>query len=93
MLDGEIIIICSKYEPKYPSKEWFKKTYGNQWEKEINKRRVKLREIKTNSKKWYLEKYGEKIGVEKYMKSVEIKINNLVKLKANRYSKISQDLF
>jgi len=93
MRNNEIIVLCSKCNPRYPSKEWFQKEYGSEWETHVDKRKEKLSEIKTNSRKWYIEKYGISVGVKNYENSVERKMNILSKLKANKFSVISQDLF
>ncbi len=93
MINGNIIISCSKCSPKYPSKEWFLNKYGIKWKIYINKRKRKLGEIKTNSKNWYIKKFGNVLGNEKYINDVEKKMNVLSKLKANKFSVISQDLF
>jgi very-short-patch-repair endonuclease len=92
-INGQFKITCKECKPKYPSKDWFLKTYGNEWEKYYVDRKLKLKKIKTNSLSWYIKKYGEKLGGEKYVKSVELKLNRLTELKANRYSQISQELF
>lgn len=90
---GVFKIICNKCEPNYPSKDWFIKTYGDKWKKYLNIRKGKLKKIKTNGRDWHINKYGNELGIIKYRISVEKKINNIVKLKGNRYSKISQELF
>lgn len=90
---GEFTIICNECEPKYPSIQWFKHKYGDEWEFYFDNRINKLKEIRTNSLKWYKNKYGDVIGEFEYEKSVINKINMLIKLKGNRYSKISQELF
>jgi very-short-patch-repair endonuclease len=91
--NGIFEISCSKCNPQYPSIEWFKKTYGNNWKFYHQERKYKLKSLKTNSLSWYIENYGNEIGKIKYHNSNEKRINNLVKLKGNRYSKISQELF
>ena len=86
-------IICSRCEPKYPSIEWFKNTYENDWKKYYNEQRLTVKNNKTNSLLWFILKYGDDLGKKNYKNYVAIKMNNLCKLKANKYSKISQDLF
>jgi len=93
MINNEVIILCSKCNPKYPSKEWFFKKYGDGWETHMNKRKEKLRKIKTNSKEWFIRKYGNTTGIIKYEDCVEKKMNKLSQLKANKFSVISQELF
>ena len=93
MIDGEVIISCSKCSPKYPSNEWFLKEYGGEWETYVNKRKENLKKIRTNSREWFVKKYGDSLGTEKYVNDVEKKMNVLSKLKANKFSVISQDLF
>jgi len=91
--DGIFTIVCSKCEPKYPSPDFFKKKYGNDWEKHLKERQIKVSHNKTNSLMWFKKKYGSDLGVIKYRESVTTKMTALTKLKANRYSKISQELF
>ena len=50
---------CVKCQPKYPSERYFKFKYGQEWEKHVNERREKLSKLKTNSKEWFIKKYGD----------------------------------
>lgn len=92
-IKNEFRIICSECEPKYPSIEWFKLIYGNEWKKYIDNRKEKLNITPTNSKEWFIKKYGDEIGNVKYGDYSYNKMLTLSTLKANRYSKISQTLF
>lgn len=91
--DKNIDIVCSKCNPKYPSKEWYIEKYGDDWEIYVNKRKEALSNLKVNGLEWHKKKYGDVDGISKYKKNVEDKVNNICKLKRNRYSKISQELF
>jgi len=91
--DNELIIICSKCEPKYPSKSWFQKKYGNEWESYFNARLDSVKTNKTNSLEWFIRKFGVDLGNVKYSNYVSDKMEKLSELKANKYSKISQELF
>ena len=86
-------IVCNECAPKYPSIEWFKKTYGIEWKIMVNRRKEKLSKLKVCSLDWFQNKYGNAVGKEKYYENVYVKMQNISNLKANRYSKISQDLF
>ena len=90
--DGKFIIGCSECEPKYPSIDWFKKKYESDWEKYYLIRKTKVNENKTNSLDWFIRKYGSD-GVSRYKTYVNNKMEILTTLKANKYSKISQELF
>jgi hypothetical protein len=90
--DNELVIGCAQCEPKYPSKNWFKLKFGDDWRKHYEFRKNKVKLNKTNSLEWHINKYGD-VGIEKYEKYVLKKMKTLTKLKANRYSKISQELF
>jgi len=91
-INGKFSIVCGKCEPKYPSIDWFKKTFNENWESHYNKRVFDTKTNKTNSLQWFMKKYGES-GREMYDEFVNNRINRIVELKGNRYSKISQDLF
>jgi len=91
-VNGVFNIICAKCEPKYPSTEWFKSTYGTDWEQYHKNRKANVHENSTNSLKWFEKKYGNS-GEEKYKNYVNNKMETLSLLKANRFSKISQELF
>ncbi len=91
--DGQFNICCGKCEPKYPSIEWFKKTYKDNWEKYYNERKLTVSNNKTNSLAWFKIKYGDDLGMTNYNNYVINKMNILSELKANKYSKISQELF
>ena len=90
--NGEFSIICSHCEPKYPSIDWFKKKYLNNWEKYHSDWLIIVNNNKTNSLEWFIKKYGEN-GYDKYDLYVCRKMETLTTLKANRFSKISQELF
>jgi len=90
--DNEFIIGCAQCEPKYPSKNWFKLKFGDDWHEHYEFRKNKVKLNKANSLEWHINKYGD-VGVEKYRKYVLKKMKTLTELKANRYSKISQELF
>lgn len=92
-IDKKFVIVCSKCEPKYPSINWFKKTYSNEWEFHYNQRKQSVMKNKTNSIDWFKLKFGDELGIDKYKTYVNDKMNTLSTLKANKYSKISQDLF
>lgn len=92
-INGEFRIICGKCEPKYPSADWFKMTYGDDWKIYADARKEKLNIIPTNSREWFINKYGEDIGKIKYGDYSYKKMLTLSNLKASRYSKISQTLF
>jgi len=92
-IKNNLICTCSYCSPKYPSIDWFKKTYNNEWEFYYNKRIENLKKLKTNSLDWYIKKYGEKKGQLEYRKRYIKQLENLNELKENRYSKISQNLF
>lgn len=91
--NGEFYIVCGKCEPKYPSINWFKKKYGIDWRRHYDLRISKVKLNKCNSLQWFKNKYGKNIGESKYREYVGNKMNTLSILKANRYSKISQELF
>lgn len=91
-IDGEFKINCNKCRPKYPSIDWFKNKYGKDWEVHKKKQLKKIKSCKTNSLDWHINKYGER-GKLIYKKRYVEHINKMSKLKKNRYSKISQDLF
>ena len=91
-INGKFSIVCGKCEPKYPSIDWFKKTYNDEWKIHYNKRVQDTKLNQTNSLKWFMRKYGEN-GKEMYKQSVSDRMKRIVELKGNRYSKISQDLF
>lgn len=81
---------CRVCKPNYPSKEYFKTKYKENWEKELNKdkhMRKKLHKGQCN-KKWFKNKFG-KNWEEHYRKHYEQNFN----VQNNRYSKISQQLF
>jgi len=91
--NGEFRIICSKCEPKYPSVDWFKVNYSDDWKIYADARKEKLNILPTNSKEWFISKYGDVIGKEKHCEYSYKKMITLSNLKASRYSKISQTLF
>lgn len=91
-IDKRFKIRCNDCEPKYPSNDWFKKKYGDDWEVYKNKRVEKTKNNRTNSLMWFIKKYGKE-GNALYRKNVEKQMKRIAELKKNRYSKISQDLF
>lgn len=93
MKNNNVVFVCSKCNPKYPSVDWFKNKYGDDWENHYNIRISLVKENKSNSIQWFKKKYGEIIGELNYREHVEKKMKSLCLLKANKYSKISQDLF
>lgn len=86
-------IVCPQCEPIYPSIEWFKKKYGVDWNKYHDLRVSKVKLNKCNGLQWFILKYGDDLGEKNYKEYVTVKMNKLCELKANKYSKISQDLF
>jgi hypothetical protein len=79
--------------PKYPQKNWFKLIYGNEWEIKYKQDRKKISDIKVNSEKWFIEKYGSDVWKEKRIEYIKSQTERISKLKENGVSKISQDLF
>jgi hypothetical protein len=93
LVDGNVVVVCSKCNPKYPSKEWYVEKYSNDWKFYSDERKKHLSELKTNGKEWHIKKYGNIVGNAKYCETVVQRINNISKLKGNKFSKISQELF
>lgn len=91
--DNKFTIVCDKCEPNFPSKEWFRKKYGDDWEKYFNKRKQYLSNLKIGSLGYYINKYGVTLGEEKYRESTLLRLSSIAKQKTCRCSKISQDLF
>ena len=58
---GEFSIICGKCEPKYPSINWFKKTYCDNWNYYYNERKENVKINKTNSIEWFQRKFGTEL--------------------------------
>ena len=85
----EFLKYCMKCTPMYPSLEWFKITYGDDYAIEVQKDKEKrsghLKGVNILDK--YKERFGEEIGEEKYIERMS-KI-----FSENKFSKISQDLF
>ena len=77
----------------YPSIEFFKNKYGNNWEEVYKVDRAKAKTFKVNSKKWFIKKYGEVDGLKKYSVDAEARVLRLQNLKSKKYSNISQELF
>jgi hypothetical protein len=90
--NNQFVIGCAQCEPKYPSIKWFKMKFGDEWSKYHNIRKKSVSENKTNSLDWFIRKYGDD-GINLYNEYVLNKMKILTTLKANRYSKISQELF
>lgn len=89
----QFVDYCADCFPKYPSKKFFKYRYGKDWEIKYLKDKEHRKSLKTNSKSWFIKKYGEDIGLQKYYTYADKQIENLNKVTTKRYSKISQDLF
>lgn len=82
---------CQKCKPAYPSKEYFKFTYGDEWKHKMmldkNKRKETFKGYMTLD--WFKEKYGED-GEYRYNKHYQ----KIFDARSNEpYSKISQELF
>ena len=87
---------CVKCQPKYPSEKYFKFKYGSEWELHRDERRSKLSKLKTNSKEWFINKYGdnwESPYLEYYNNKISTLHENNSKLFKDTYSKMSQNLF
>lgn len=84
---------CFKKSNHYPTKEYFKSKYGNEWENFYTKNRELISSYKVNSLSWFISRYGETEGNHKYEKYLEERIKVLDNLKDRKISKISQDLF
>lgn len=78
---------------KYPTEGWFKLKYGNEWQYFYNIDREKIKNKKVGSRDWYVKKYGETIGVEKYYEITNKRIESIINVTKTRVSKISQELF
>jgi hypothetical protein len=89
--------VCKKCyhskSPKYPQKTWFKKTFGDEWEKHYIDDRNKIKSYRVNSESWFMKKYGSEIGEQKRIEYLNERIKNIINLKNKRVSKISQILF
>lgn len=92
IINKKLVIICADCEPKYPSVDWFKLKYADNWLLYHTARKDSVRKNKSNSREWFIRKFGVD-GGEKYSDYVSNKMEALSILKANRYSKISQELF
>jgi hypothetical protein len=93
-INNDLDIYCKKCTHKnYPSIDYFKYKYKSNWSVEYAKYKEKHAKRKLHSREWFIKKYGEETGIEKYEIYVEKLIKQIAKLKGNRYSKISQDLF
>jgi len=79
--------------PKYPQKNWFKVTYGDNWEYEYKKDRKKISEIRVNSESWFIKTYGKETGIKKRIEYLINQEQRISQLKDNGVSKISQELF
>ena len=78
---------------KYPQKEWFINNYGENWVKYFTEDRDKIKSIKVNSEKWFIEKYGVIDGNNLRKSYIQNKLKTIIRLKTNGVSKISQELF
>jgi len=88
----ELIFVCSNCKPKFPTLNWFKLKYPDNYNEEYKKYFNNIKKKKTNSLFWYINKYGEKGELLYYNRYLKLS-DKLSKLKKNRYSKISQELF
>ena len=77
----------------YPQIGYFKKKYGEKWEDFYNQDRLKIKNKKVNSFEWFKDKYGKDEGTIKYLKDSNKRVENIINLSINSYSKISQELF
>lgn len=77
----------------YPTIGYFKKKYGNEYQKFYDEDRKKVSNLKVNSKDWFIKKFGEYLGNQKYKKYLSSRIKILESIKTKKYSKISQKLF
>ena len=82
-----------KSKSHYPTKNYFKKKYGDDWYEYYTKDRELISSIKVNSEEWFISKYGHNIGVMKYKDYVKGRVENINTLKISKVSKISQQLF
>jgi hypothetical protein len=82
-----------KTDDFYPQVGFFKKHYGDLWELFYKKDRDNIKNKKVNSLKWFIQKYGEGDGLVKYNEYAKIRVDNIINLSINSYSKISQELF
>jgi len=82
-----------KTDDFYPQIGFFKKNYGDQWEEFYKKDRDNIKSKKVNSLGWFIKKHGNEDGVSKYFEYSKKRVDNIIKLSINSYSKISQELF
>ena len=78
---------------KYPTINWFKSKYGDDWEVYYKIDRQNIKNKKVGSLSWYKKKYGDILGEEKYKEITYQRVNNIINLKQMSYSKISQEIF
>jgi hypothetical protein len=95
--DGYFSDMCkpcyNSVDNRYPSIGYFKETYGEEWERFYNSNKERIGSLKVNSKTWFIKKYGDIVGLEKYKQDAEKRITNIMTLKSVKFSKISQELF
>ena len=77
----------------YPTIGYFKKKYGDEYQKFYDEDRKRVSNLKVNSKQWFIRKYGDGNGVKKYEEYLSNRIEILEGVKSKKYSKISQKLF
>jgi very-short-patch-repair endonuclease len=82
---------CKKCVPRYPTKEFFKLKYPNNWQTELSKDKEMRKNITKGqfTLDWFLIKYGDD-GTKKYEEHWKKIFDSMQK---TSYSKISQDLF
>lgn len=90
---NKVCLSCFKKIKHYPSKEYFKRKYGDGWENYYNEDRKVISSYKVNSLDWFIKKHGDEVGSHEYGKYLEQRLNVLNELKSKRCSKISQELF
>jgi hypothetical protein len=77
----------------YPTIGYFKKKYGDEYQKFYDEDRKRVSNLKVNSKQWFIMKYGENNGGKKYEEYLSNRIEILEGIKSKKFSKISQKLF
>jgi hypothetical protein len=82
-----------KTDDFYPQIGFFKKNYGDNWEEFYKKDRINIKNKKVNSLEWFIKKYGDNSGLSKYNEYSKQRVDNIINLSINSYSKISQELF
>ena len=80
-------------DDRYPKVGYFKSIYGEEWKIYHEEYKAKMTSYKVGSKTYYINKYGQEIGLVKYVEVVEKRIKNIMNLTSIKCSKISQELF